>query len=150
MSEGPGAGMQQEAEVVVRTQLARGLPVPPDPAGGRAEEADRAVLDAEHEPVPQAHRPDAGVQRDVLEDALLARLAADARRLAVDIVWVQLERHETQRLEAERIADRHVVGGLERRARDVGSRAPPEVGRAATDCGTNWVTHAVLVQLACQ
>src|SRR5262249_56704913 len=109
MSEGPGVGMQQEAEFVVRTQLARGLPVPPDPTGGRSKEVDRAVLDAEHEPVPQTRHPDAGVQRDVLEDALLARLAADARRLAVDIVRVQLERHEIQRVEAARIADSHVV-----------------------------------------
>src|SRR5262249_58792349 len=106
MSEGPVVGMQEEAEVVVRTQLASGLPVPPHPAGGRAEEADRAVLDAEHEPVPQPRHPNAGVQRDILEDALLARLAANAGRRAVDVVRVQLERHETQRVEAERIPDR--------------------------------------------
>src|SRR5262245_43330163 len=129
MSEGPGVGMQQEAEVVARTQLARGLPVPPDPTGGRSKEVDRAVLDAEHETVPQTRHPDAWVQLDVLEDSLLARLAAYARRLAVDKVRVHLERHEIQRVEAERIADRHVVGGLERRARDVGSRAPSNVGR---------------------
>ena len=81
-------------------------------------------------------------------DALLAGLAHERRgRIRVDVVEVDLERHEAQRGEARRVADRHVVGGPDRRAGDVGAGGGAHVaGRAFADVTAQRLEHTEGVQ----
>ena len=115
----------------------------------RAEQArpagDRGRLAADPQPralVERQHR--AVVLLEELLDPLLAGLAHEGRRrVGVDVVEVDLERHQAERREARRPADRHVVGGADGRAGDVGAGGGAHVaGRALAHASAQLVDHA--------
>ena len=101
---------------------------------------EQAGAAGDHRPLPADAQPRALVQRqdgavvllEELGDALLAGLAHERRgRVRVDVVQVDLERHQAERGEARRPADRHVVGGADGGAGDVGAGGGAHVaGRA--------------------
>ena len=74
----------------------------------------------------------------------VAGLAHEGRsRVGVDVVEVDLERHQAERREARRPADRHVVGGADGRAGDVGAGGGAHVaGRALAHAAAQLVDHA--------
>jgi hypothetical protein len=90
---------QQEREVVRDLQLARRLAVAEYAALGLAEQADRPAVDEQAGALAQAGDPRARVQDAELGDQLLARLALEAGRAPVQVVRVDLESHQPQRVE---------------------------------------------------
>ncbi|KAG1239508.1 hypothetical protein G6F68_018567 [Rhizopus microsporus] len=63
---------------------------------------------------------------------------------------MQPERPQPQRVETFRIGDGHVVGGADAGARQVGTGAPPQVGRTGAHAARDHVQQAQAAQLAQQ
>src|SRR4029078_3785750 len=98
-----------------RRSLDRLLPLAENARVLLALERDRAVLDAEHRPFAQAE-DECGVFFVELADALLARLTLVRRiRIGIEVVAVELEVEDAQRVERRRLHDGHVVRRADRR-----------------------------------
>jgi hypothetical protein len=106
-------------------------------APARPQQLDRVALDAQHRSLAQAH-DDEVVLLVELADPRLARLA-HVRRAGdgIQVVRVDLERNQPERLERERLDDRHVVRGHDRRAGEVRARARAGVGHALFHAATD-------------
>ena len=110
-----------------------------DHRGRAADPQPRALVQRQHGAV---------VLLEELRDPLVPRLAHEGRgRVGVDVVEVDLERHQPERGEARRPADRHVVGGADGRAGDVRAGGGADVaGRALAHARAELLDHAETVE----
>ena len=124
----PTPGVERGAEVHqlrhVHTVREVGTTGPFEQPGGAG---DRGVGTGHPEPRALVHREDRAVALLAeLRDPLVAALAHERGvGIGIDVVEVDLERHEAERGERGRAADRHVVGGADAGTGDVraGGRA---------------------------
>src|SRR5262245_23779302 len=61
-------------------------------------------------------------------------------------VWTDLKRHEPERIERAWLNNRHVFGGFDRQASDVGASATADVRRAASYFAANRVQQLEILQ----
>src|SRR3990170_1796013 len=112
-----------------------------DARAGTADEIDPIAVDPQAGALAEPH-DGYRVLLVELADPRLARLAHVGLAWSrVDVVGVDLEPHQAERLERRRLHDRHVVGGHDRRAREVRSGARARVGHAVPGAVADGVEH---------
>src|SRR5688572_26642083 len=111
----------------------------------RAAQLDRAARNADPVAFGQPDHRQVGIRVRELLEALVPGLAVMARQRHADVVRVDLERQQPERLEATRVDDRHVVGGPDRRARQVGACTPAKIfGLPSGNPGTYYLNKGTL------
>ena len=65
----------------------------------------------------------------ILVDSLLSCLSFVGRvRVSVNVVWVDIERHQSQSFEGRRVNYWHIIGGVDTNSGHIGTSTGPNVG----------------------
>ena len=97
----------------------------------------RGTFDLEPALLAERHHDDVVLLKELAQALLTALANTRLGWRGIDVVGVDLERHQVERHEAGWLHYRHVVGRADRRARHIGTRAGAEVRDTTVDRGSN-------------